>query len=163
MRFRGDDHSRFFWRRDSQLRGDHDPSHELEGHDAAPGMAAASGWDGDPEAESAAESELVRRLRTMEWPKPPPGVKERCLRDLMTKIDEMRLSEQWPMDAAPATNGNEPNQGSGRNLGEIHPLTRRIAPHGRMTPAGQRVQSAYRPPLRSLRAGIGSVRMASIL
>lgn len=29
------------------------------------------------------------RLRRMEWPKPPPGMKERCLEDFMKRVEEM--------------------------------------------------------------------------
>lgn len=34
------------------------------------------------------------RLRRMEWPKPPPGMKERCLEDFMKRVEEMETERE---------------------------------------------------------------------
>ena len=34
------------------------------------------------------ESELIERLRGLDWPKPPEGLKERCLEELLAQVAE---------------------------------------------------------------------------
>ena len=64
------------------------------------------------------ESALVQRLQKMEWPKPPPGVRERCLTRLlgyMESIDGEEAAEAPqvqqrrfdPEQAAPPAHGLE--------------------------------------------------------
>lgn len=162
MRFRGEDHSRF--RRRGGPRGDQFGWTLHEGG----GEGVPERQDGayaDTEFDSEAESELVRRLRTMEWPKPPPGVKERCLRELMSKVEEMKVESTWPeLEPAPETGAAEASDedGSGR-YGERYFLTRRTIPQHRVSPARQSVESSYRPPLRSVRSTQVAVRLASTL
>ena len=55
------------------------------------------GDERDPERENGDELEeldprlkmIEDRLRKMEWPKPPPGMKERCLEDFMKRVEDM--------------------------------------------------------------------------
>lgn len=42
------------------------------------------------------DSELVRRLRRMEWPSAPPGVKERCLEEILGQVGERRADGNSP-------------------------------------------------------------------
>ena len=163
MRFRGEDHSRFGRRggaRGSQFGW---TLHEGGGEGVA---AQPSGWDGETEVDTDAESELVRRLRTMEWPKPPPGVKERCLRELMAKVEEMKVEASWPeLESAPQAEVAEASeeQAEGGGFGDRYFLTRRATSQQRTSPARQSVSAAYRPPLRSVRSMQSAVRLASTL
>jgi hypothetical protein len=44
---------------------------------------------GDRESEGdAVDDHLVRRLRDLEWPAPPPGLKERALEDFERRVEE---------------------------------------------------------------------------
>lgn len=54
--------------------------------------------DADPEE----HSPLADRLRTMDWPKPPEEVRERCLEQILARVGD-------PEDKAPADgpNGDE--------------------------------------------------------
>jgi hypothetical protein len=40
------------------------------------------------------ESALIQRLRTMEWPKPTEEQRERCLREIMKKMEEQKVEEE---------------------------------------------------------------------
>lgn len=48
----------------------------------------------DDEFESDIDRALIERLRNMEWPKPSDEVRERCLRQIMARIDEQNRAEE---------------------------------------------------------------------
>ena len=54
---------------------------------------------GDRDSEDEAmEDELTRRLRALEWPTPPPGLRERSLEEF-----QRRAEAELPHEPAPAT------------------------------------------------------------
>lgn len=106
----------------------------------------------DEDFESEIDAALIERLRNMEWPKPSDEVRERCLRQIMQRIDEQNRAEEElkalqeeeeRMTAegeeraeekapAPAERGDEPYPPHGSE--ERHPATR--------------LEQPGRPPLR---------------
>ena len=48
----------------------------------------------DEDFESDIDAALIERLRNMEWPKPSDEVRERCLRQIMQRIDEQNRAEE---------------------------------------------------------------------
>lgn len=48
----------------------------------------------DEDFESDIDRALIERLRNMEWPKPSDEVRERCLRQIMQRIDEQNRAEE---------------------------------------------------------------------
>lgn len=68
---------------------------------------------GSPEVEEA----LVDRLRQLEWPRPTEDVKQRCLADILERMDEAK--QEAPKGAR--------LQSRPRGAGERHSLTRRTA------------------------------------
>ncbi|HEV2813184.1 MAG TPA: hypothetical protein VGW10_08040 [Solirubrobacteraceae bacterium] len=53
---------------------------------------------GDRDSEDVpTEDELTRRLRELEWPKPPPGVRERSLEEFRRRIAAEDLREADPV------------------------------------------------------------------
>jgi hypothetical protein len=48
----------------------------------------------DDDFESDIDAALIERLRNMEWPKPSDEVRERCLRQIMQRIDEQNRAEE---------------------------------------------------------------------
>jgi hypothetical protein len=52
---------------------------------------------GDRESEDVPlDDELARRLRELEWPKPPPGVRERSLEEFQRRIADERAAKAAP-------------------------------------------------------------------
>ena len=43
---------------------------------------------GEPEGEELEGSELARRLRGLDWPSAPDDVRERCLNEIMKRVEE---------------------------------------------------------------------------
>jgi hypothetical protein len=39
------------------------------------------------------DSPLVQRLQKLEWPSPPPEVKERCLAEIMERVEQPPVRE----------------------------------------------------------------------
>lgn len=99
-----------------RTRGD-DHDHDYFGYPPAHGAGPESGE---------LESELARRLRNLAWPAPPPGLKERCLREILTRMAEEQEKKIEPLEAT--------RLHSWRGTGQRYALTRRVA-------------HAYRPPL----------------
>ena len=42
-----------------------------------------------PGGEELEESELARRLRRLDWPSAPEDVRERCLNEIMSRVEEL--------------------------------------------------------------------------
>lgn len=53
------------------------------------------------------EEALEERLRNLEWPKPPPGVKERVLANVLARLDEMQREDEAKKRAQ---NGGDPQR-----------------------------------------------------
>jgi hypothetical protein len=65
----------------------------------APGTVAPMAGDRDSE-DDLMDDELARRLRALEWPGPPPGLRERSLEDFKRRVAETERAAESEPDPA---------------------------------------------------------------
>jgi hypothetical protein len=77
------------------------------------------------------ESALIQRLRTMEWPKPTEEQRERCLREIMKKMEEQKVeAEKKSEQGDQGEQGDQFDQYDATRLEvrreDRYPMTRRV-------------------------------------
>lgn len=71
------------------------------------------GHSEEPETHDAPRSSqqtLEERLRNLDWPKPPEGVKERLLEDLMRRLEESKRGDSGGRAKGPDSGGRDPSK-----------------------------------------------------